>query len=302
MSSQHDYCVLCAKEGELTEVIKVFNDHFEARRGDYSADRVYAVPTRTGTGAAGEPGMQTIFATTCVGMGHTAAAVRTAQVIKIHQPGVIIFLGTAAALRPHEIQLGDVVIPKKAILRVYDKVSEKCPKEVAQLAAEGFREMFFGNNALHSDIDTASCSPEALAAMATIPVSEINLEQGTQASIVLGGETIQLRAPKIVKDVDIFSCGMVVDSISYRTFLTTMADSSMRKVGIIDMESYGFFHALAGSMNGAGVFSTGLMIRGISDYAGRKKDTEKLPTDWRSASVRNAARVAQKLISVLAST
>ncbi len=102
---------------------------------------------------------------------------------------------------------------------------------------------------------------------------------------------------KIVLDDDIISCGMVVDSISYRNFLKKTAESFTRKVTAIDMESLGFYEALAETKTAAyGSRAEGVMIRGISDYAGRKSEKEARPEDWKAASSKNAAVV---FISVL---
>ena len=40
----------------------------------------------------------------------------------------------------------------------------------------------------------------------------------------------------------------------------------------------------------------GVMIRGVSDYAGRKQQTETKPDDWKSVCVANAAIVAAQII------
>ena len=45
---------------------------------------------------------------------------------------------------------------------------------------------------------------------------------------------------------------------------------------------------------------SGLMIRGISDYAGRKRDTETRPDGWKDKAVRNAAIVTGALMKKLA--
>lgn len=304
MSYPQDFCVICAKSEELQQVMEIFDQQFERKRGRFKSDQLYVVPTKSGTSAANVPGEYTILATTCVGMGHMNAAIRTAQVINNNQPGILLFVGTAATLKPSEIQIGDVVIPRKAINRFYEKVSEKGQDDYEQrIALVDFKETFFENsNALISDIATINCSPEALSTVASIPFTQVALEHGQLGKVKIANEEFQLRQPKIFDDVDIFSCGMVVDSVSYRTFLTSMVHASMRKVGIIDMESYGFFNAIeAGRDGGVGSNCAGIMIRGISDYAGRKQQTETLPDDWKKKAVRNAAIVASSLISRVAS-
>lgn len=117
----------------------------------------------------------------------------------------------------------------------------------------------------------------------------------------MGGQSIALRQPKVLDDLDIFSCGMVVDSVSYRTFLTDLADQTMRKAAIIDMESYGFFGAISATKaTGVGTVCEGIMVRGVSDYAGRKQQTEQIPGNWKALAVKNAATVAAELVKQIA--
>lgn len=291
----HEFAIICAKPEELRQVIAVFDEKkFKRMRGRRLLDQVYEIPSSEGP--------MSLLVTTCNAMGHMPAAVRTAQVITVNQPSVIIFLGTAASLRPEKIQIGDVVIPRKAVSRVYEKVSEKGQDDYERrVAMNGFRETFFDENALISDISTEDCTVEALTAMAGVEISRIKLEAGSNAQVTIGEQQYSLRKPTVFDDVDIFSCGMIVDSVSYRTFLTRLADESMRKVGIIDMESHGFFSAIRALKNSpAGAVADGIMIRGISDYAGRKQQTEALPNDWKVKSLRNAALVAQRVVERIA--
>jgi nucleoside phosphorylase len=93
---------------------------------------------------------------------------------------------------------------------------------------------------------------------------------------------------------------MVVDSVSYREFLTGRGLGHARKAEVIDMESFGFFKVLeALSKTGVGHSTQGIMIRGISDYAGRKQQSEQLPAGWKESAVRNAAHAAADLIREL---
>jgi hypothetical protein len=67
------------------------------------------------------------------------------------------------------------------------------------------------------------------------------------------------------------------------------------------MESFGFFRAIEASRDMEVKFNcSGLMIRGISDYAGRKYDTESRPDGWKDKAVRNAAIVTGALMKKLA--
>ncbi|MBS0626026.1 MAG: hypothetical protein JSS32_08255 [Verrucomicrobia bacterium] len=90
---------------------------------------------------------------------------------------------------------------------------------------------------------------------------------------------------------------MVVNSEAYRTFL---AKQSPRKGLVIDMESFGFFKVIDDLLRQSDSVSQGIMIRGISDYAGRKETTELGKTAWKTVAVRNAAKVAASAIKQLA--
>ncbi|WP_336485774.1 hypothetical protein [Methylobacterium nigriterrae] len=280
------FCLLCAKTEELRQVIKIFDEKFDRVRGHLYTDHVYRLSEDA-----------TIRVATCSAMGHMSAAVRTGQLITLSQPAIMIFLGTAASLKPHEVQIGDVVIPRKAISRVYEKISEAGQRDFEERAAAGdFQEFILQSNALISDLATVDCSEDALTVIAALEIDGIALERGSGEAIALGGKSYALRQPKVHDDIDIFSCGMVVDSISYREFITTNTHRNLRKAAIIDMESYGFFKAIDATRgSGVGSSCSGLMIRGISDYAGRKAETEGRPEGWKKA-VRNAAIVAAALL------
>lgn len=295
--SYAEFAIICAKSEELRQVIDVFDERKLSKvRGRHRADQVYEVPSKDGA-------VLRVVVTTCNAMGHMTAAIRTAQIVMAHQPQIVMFLGTAASLVPEEIQVGDVVVPKMAINRFYDKISELGQKDYEKRTARGsFKERFFGDNALIAEMAMANCSETALGAMASIKPKDIKFEVGSEGEITIDSVSHKLRTPKLVEDVDILSCGMLVDSVSYRNFLKQAAEEHYsRKVGIIDMESHGFFTALdALKRQPPGTLAEGLMIRGISDYAGRKQQLETVPSDWKNLSVRNAASVAYTLMMKLA--
>lgn len=291
----YDLCLICAKAEELRVVIETFRKSWKMVPGERTSDRIFEVPTPVGP--------KPVLVATCTGMGHLNAAVRTTQIISLYQPGVLMFVGTAASMRPTEVQVGDVVIPKKAISRIYEKISQKGQADYEDRIAGGnFKEIFFDDNALISDVETVSCSGDALGVIASVPIGDIKLNGvAPGAPLTIAGEQITLRNPKVADDLDIFSCGMVVDSTSYRTFLNAIAHANMRKAAVIDMESFGFFSAIAATRNiGAGSVCEGIMIRGVSDYAGRKQQSENLPVDLKRAAMENAAIVAQRFVQQLA--
>lgn len=296
VSPHHEFAIICAKPEELRQVVAVLNDaKVEKVRGVHLADHVYRIPSKDGTQSF------RLIVTTCNAMGHMTAAIRTAQIVLAHQPHIVMFVGTAASLRPEEIQLGDVVVPRKAVNRFYEKITESGQKDFdTRTKRPEFKELFFGKNALVADTSHEVCSEMALGAMANLDPKTLKLDGGNKGKVVVGDIEYELRDPKLIEDVDIFSCGMVVDSLSYRNFLNDIADENTRKIGVIDMESHGFFAALkALKGTGPGTVAEGLMIRGISDYAGRKQQLEGIPTDWKNLSVRNAAVVAHSLIMEL---
>lgn len=293
-----DVCVICAKSEEARSIISVFK-----KMPNFA-------PIQANGGSRSENGFTvdalTVKVTTCSDMGHMSAAVRVAQVIAESRPEIIIFVGTAASLKPHEIQLGDVVIPKKAVIRRYDKISEKGQRDYDERKQDtGFREFFFDETALISEVSTINYSVEAGDLIASLDIGTIALENNIGEKVQIAEQELEMRAAKVHDDVDIFSCGMVIDSVAYRQFITSNAQSNLRKVAIVDMESHGFFTAIQSipTSSFGGMSSghcSGIMIRGVSDYAGRKTQTEARPSGWKERAVRNAATVTAALLTVIA--
>lgn len=295
-----DICVICAKVEEMRQVVNVFDKKFKRRSGSDIIEIVYEVGVEKSVGGSYNRSLK-VKVVTCSAMGNMAAAVRTAQMVAFHQPALIFFVGTAASLKPEKIQVGDVVVPRRAVRRIYEKISERGQKDYeSRRNLKNFKEYFFSNNALISDTITVDCSESALGVVAATQLEKPELVCGETCELEIGGMQFRTRRPQVIDDVDIFSCGMVVDSVSYRDFLNALADQHMRKVGIIDMESFGFFKAIeATRLNGAGSVCEGVMVRGISDYAGRKEQSEKMPQDWKKTSVINAAIVTAFIIDGL---
>ena len=293
----HDFCIICAKPEELAQVLRVFEADFQQDFKRAKGKRVFDHVFELGNG-------YTLKLTACTTMGHMHAAVRTAQVILSSHPQIVFFVGTAASLSPSEIQLGDVVIPRKAVSRVYEKVSEEGQGDYDARARDKEFEEFTVEtikNALISDLATKDCSEDGLSAIAALDVGKVTLERGPAGEITINGQRHALREPKVHQDIDIFSCGMVVDSISYREMINRLTRRSMRKTAAIDMESYGFFRAIEAARDMDVKYNcSGLMIRGISDYAGRKRETESRPDGWKDKAVRNAAIVTGALMKKLA--
>lgn len=291
------FCVLCARPDEAADVLDIFEKKFKREpRGDRFGDNVFIVP--------GADNDRRVMVSSCERMGHVDAAARTAQIVARNRPGLIIFVGTAASLKPGKIQVGDVVVPQKSVYRRYEKISEKGQADYeSRVKRENFREKFFDDNALITETDAVQMTGDENNIVAELKRSSrnVSLECGTGSEIAIDGQRYKLREPRVHVDVDILSCGMVVDSITYRDFLVERSDDIVRKTDVIDMESYGFFKALQLTKD---IYTCkGLMVRGISDYAGRKQQLEAglegRPEGWKETGVRNAALVVAELLASL---
>lgn len=286
--------MVCAKPEELRSVKTQLDENFDRVAGSAgSAIFTYEIqPTSNADPLR-------IFATSCTDMGHLPAAVRTIDVTTQYQPRLVLFVGTAASMDPRKLQIGDVVIPKKAINRIYTKVSEKGQRDYDDRMNGGqFAETLLPDTALISDIGMEDTTATAGDIIAAVNINALSLQKPQGTEIKIGDDlAIEIREPRVHDDVDIFSCGMVVDSLNYRNFLRKLADTNLRKATAIDMESYGFFNALKVSRaSGVGNVADGIMVRGISDYAGRKQQGEELPGNRKVAAVENAAIVATAII------
>jgi nucleoside phosphorylase len=286
------FCILCAKPDELRQVKAVLREKGykrELAEPNPDSEQVYRRPGHT----TGQPDL---LATTCGDMGDLSAALAVVEILRRGSPRAIIFVGTAASLNPAAVQLGDVVVPKGAINRSYTKILEKGqPDYDDKLAIGGKVEQFMGDNLLIGQLRTKEFDGRALTMQSDVNV-ELELDSCELGTVEIGEEKIELRKPRIHTDLDILSCGMLVNSVGYRKFLRDFALTHSRKADVIDMESYGFLAALDGlAKTFPGHACNGIIIRGISDYAGRKADTEKRPANWKDVAVRNAAKVAVDL-------
>ncbi|WP_088622923.1 hypothetical protein [Oceanicola sp. 22II-s10i] len=299
MFKRFDMALMCAKVEELAVVQSVFRERFERiSDADNPYSQIYRVEGRTGE--------KRLLLRTAGQMGHMAASALAGSIISAHQPSVMLLVGTAASLDPKKVQLGDVVVPRKAVFRLYDKVSEEGQQDYqVRVNEHASEELFLRNNVLCAELETQLISPRILEAVAGVTFDDVisRLRKGHPESVSLSSEAevISLRDPKLHLDEDIFSCGMVVDSVSYRNFINRLTAAVSRKSTVIDMETFGFFSAIsASSLYGVGSSCSGIAIRGISDYAGRKSQTELLPSDWKSMSMTNAALVAAEVIAQIA--
>jgi nucleoside phosphorylase len=282
--------VLTAKAEELRDVKVIFDAAFKRldRGGDAEKQTVYLIPGRPRSPE------RRLLATTCDAMGSLHAAVRTAQLVGRYTPSLMLFVGTAASLRPGKVRLGDVIVPETAWMRIYDKIVE-APQQAYQdaVARQNFRERFFNDHVLLATSFSEDLSQAARDYVSDVDFSAVEATLD-DADLPAPWASELKRKPRVIDDTGIANCGMVVNSETYRDFLLETAD---RKIDAIDMESYGFFKALRDLNRTA---TAGLMIRGISDYAGRKEGVELGPTKWKQIANKNAARVALAMVRGIA--
>lgn len=277
-------------------VKSVFNKLFEREDDEgISSEAVYLIKKRDR-----QPPL-TLLATCCSAMGHVHAATRTAQIINSYRPSIMLFVGTAASLDPVSVRLGDVIVPTGSIYRIYDKIVEKGQSDYESCASrDGFREFFFNDNVLMADLLVEELPGHAHDLISDIDFKSVaalrNAELAGDFAKAISRDGKPARAPKIETDIQMMTCGMVVNSVGFRDFLRSVAS---RKARAIDMESFGFFKVIADMRNTATAVTEGIMIRGISDYAGRKEGTELGAADWKEISMTNAASVAAEVLRQL---
>lgn len=278
----HDYGIICAKSEELAALRPVLEAQFPLQDNSSKPD----LPVRVVKKRDEAPAV-TVFATCCAKMGHVHAASKTAQMITRHEPRLMLFVGTAASLNPREIRAGDVVIPQSSMFRIYEKIVQKGSSSFSAAAIDGFEEFFFRDTALVANLMIEDLDDDTHVVVSGYRPS-VTLEDGDLAPF-WKDQLKKPRGPSVETDVDIFTCGMVVDSENYKDFLQSKVG---RKAFTIDMESFGFFQTIKQlRKSDAGEHTEGVMIRGISDYGGRKEETE-VGGNWKAISMKNAAMVA----------
>lgn len=285
-TTAHAICMIAAKPEESRSFDKVLGARYPS--SPTATGTVFQLGKRQGKAI-------TLFSTACSAMGNVHAATKTAQVIATHFPSTVFFVGTTGSLRPDQLRLGDVIIPSSAFYRIYDKIVESGEADYNNHADKDFKEHFFETCALLPMMRTQDLERARALRTVNFPALEASLNDGLLPSAPEG----QLaRKPKIVDDLLIATCGMLVNSETYRKFFTSKVD---RKVAAIDMESYGFFRVLA-ELQRAGSSIEGIMVRGVSDYAGKKEAAERGTTDWKQIANENAAIVVVEIIESILKT
>lgn len=229
-------------------------------------------------------------------MGHVHAAAKTAQLVARYKPLIIFFVGTAGSLDPGSLRFGDVVIPTKVYYRIYEKIVQRGQREFEKAETRAdFKEFFFDKDQLLlTDPVTEPITDGARNWLSDISFAGIALRDGTLEPEWLSRLNPQ-RGPKLEEDATIATCGMLINSEVYRDFLVGLAG---RKAYAADMESLGFFKAIADMRQSPAISRTdGIMIRGISDYAGRKESTELSSSNWKEIANHNAAVAAAHAIN-----
>lgn len=288
----NQYCIICAKMDELHDVISVLDEEFPDRPRNSGSDSVVRIIQKEDEGPP-----TTVYATCTPQMGNVHSAVKTAQVIINYEPQLVFFVGTAASMAPSKIRLGDVVIPNRAHYHFYEKIVEEGQPEYAdKLSDKHFQEFFMDNNALLYNTDISIINGSAATTVSRLNNNKIKLEDA-ELPENWAAMLKQQRGPKIENDVEIVSCGMVVNSGKFKDIL---GERTGRKAQTIDMESFGFFQAVQDLRDSEHVtersLASGIMVRGISDYAREKDDTEGVSGQWKRVATRNAARVTCELI------
>ncbi|MBS0625208.1 MAG: hypothetical protein JSS32_04085, partial [Verrucomicrobia bacterium] len=196
----HTFCIITAKSDELREVKSVLKTAFRREDDDPLSGRaVYIVKERPR-----QPTL-TLLATTCSAMGNVYAATKTAQIISLHNPSVLFFVGTAASLDPGTVRLGDVIVPNGYGYRFYDKIVEKGQKDFEKAVADkDFKERFFGDNVLLTDYFTHSLpgsAPDLISDVdfkSGVMLDDGDLAQEWQDELKKGSS---MRTPKVETDV-----------------------------------------------------------------------------------------------------
>lgn len=290
------YCIITATPDEMSDILPIIREEFPDKP-EKSRPGIFVKIINTDAGSHSI----TLLLTQTTGMGNIHAAIKTAQVISEYQPSLILFVGTAASMRPEKLHVGDVVIPRAAHLHIYDKIVEEGQDEYRICEGDAnFEEFFLGKNALlHST--SAQNLDELCAPLIACIDGSASLETGRSDETAVAAPQTS-RIPKIERDSEIITCGMVVNS---KKFKDLIFDRAGRKAYAIDMESFGFFQAIA-DLKGRPTNEDanpviGIMVRGISDYAADKELTENQPAGWKRIATRNAGRIACQLIKLHAS-
>ena len=292
------YCLITATDAELRGLTKVLDEYFP--------DRPRKPINNYATWIVGrhEEGPTTLIATRLQDMGGLHAAIRTAQIITNLNPSLVLFVGTAASMSPRKARLGDVVIPHHCYAYFYRKVvDERQPDYKEKKADPNFNEFLFEDNSsalLYTPFKNNFDADSAV--FTTLIPDDIELEDHSDPAVWPEWlkEIHPERPPKIDYEFGIATCGMLVNSEKFRGVLESKAGY---KAPIIDMESFGFFEAveaLKKSKNSREARPLhGIMIRGVSDYAVNKDDTEGVGGEWKRIAIANASRVACELIRAI---
>jgi len=216
--------------------------------------------------------------------GQTKASVFVQQVVQDWQPKNVIMLGIAGSLDKNKAALGDVLIPFQIIGYELGKVIDSASsiadfeKEFRITATQVHQFLYARARAFMNDPDAYKSWQNKCAADRT-------------RSLFLK-EHCPPKPSLIMSENDALASGNeVVASKNFATYLKKRVDP---RLVAVDMESSGLFTAL----HFDGYFRDGLMVRGISDYADKKKNQlERQSRDTvRKYATRNATRFLLALL------
>lgn len=288
MIEQYTFCITTAKSDELTHFIPVFQSYFGGGRPLHGGTLFRYL----------KPGSKprdttTIFLTTCGGMGNILSASRSAEIATAFAPTYFIFSGTAGSLSPDTVRLGDVVIPMSVVSRHYQRICEKGERDYVARVIPGYEELFFKDSALIADVGTRDLPRQSHSAIGRL--DKVGLSQKVAAGCanvpLPQSQAANARAAKVVDDINVMTCGLLINSDPYRDFVLLKCPL---KTAAVDMESFGFMRAHDSAV-GLGTPFTPVIIRGISDYAGKRTTLARDPR-WGEIANKNAAMVAAEFI------
>lgn len=284
-----DVCIICARVSESSTARAIFGNEFQlVRENDELQEALYSYQVGSGKHRRNIE----IRFMICSDMGNMAAAQATTEAIyRFQKCHYFFFVGTAGSLNPPMVRLGDVFIPEFVEARFGVKIVARGEKDYEKhKKTNDFVELFADkeSTAYITKSRLWGLNKTSQNTLADIDFESIKLNFRRPELPSLPENYPAARPPTIVLDDCAATCDMIVNSESYTQFLRETLE---REANIIDMESYGFFDAIRKADRNP----CGLVVRGISDYAGRKTAVDR-HTSWKAIAVEHAARTVALMI------
>ncbi len=208
------------------------------------------------------------------GQGNTEAAIATLGGLFQQAPRFIILCGIAGGMQIRKVRLGDVVIASDVAYRGFNKITGD------DLTAQG----------LHLRPVTLETGARPGAGALVDRFFEAGLKNLAYAKPPISC---------VVHHERILSWDLVLDHEPTKQNLLREVDGNLVAV---EMEAGGFLKAVAyyqHHLASAGGKVDALIVRGISDAAANKEQSDRDTTDWRWTAARNAAEVVLRLIKMI---